>query len=110
MRVEIDQETAAALHEYVAIPAAFKVESVLEIRRAAGGVQLSERQLAAPYVKDYDAVEPPALWATTFDVSNWGWLAARLDDRRVGGAIVAFRTPEMGMLEGRNDLAVLWDI
>jgi GNAT superfamily N-acetyltransferase len=111
MRVEIAQETAAVLQEYAAVPAAFNVERVLEIRRASSGrFQLDERPLAAAYVKDYDAVEPPALWATTFDVSNWGWLGARLNDRRVGGAVVAFRTPEVIMLEGRNDLAVLWDI
>jgi ribosomal protein S18 acetylase RimI-like enzyme len=30
--------------------------------------------------------------------------------RRVGGATVAFDTPELTMLEGRRDLAVLWDI
>ena len=43
-------------------------------------------------------------------MSNWGVFAARVEGRRVGGAVVAFNTPGMIMLEGRDDLAVLWDI
>ncbi|MGH9942959.1 MAG: GNAT family N-acetyltransferase [Pyrinomonadaceae bacterium] len=33
-----------------------------------------------------------------------------MEGRRVGGAVVAFRTPGLDMLEGHIDLAVLWDI
>ena len=29
---------------------------------------------------------------------------------RVGGAVVAWRTPDVHMLEGRDELAVLWDV
>jgi GNAT superfamily N-acetyltransferase len=73
---------------------------------------LTERRLDAPYVKDYDAIpgEHPAGWAERFDVSRWGVTAAWVAGRRVGGAVVAFRTPGLDMLEGRDDLAVLWDI
>ncbi|HEX8671175.1 MAG TPA: GNAT family N-acetyltransferase, partial [Longimicrobium sp.] len=52
----------------------------------------------------------PARWAKRFDVWNWGVLAARIGGRRVGGAVIAFNTPGVDMLEGRRDLAVLWDI
>jgi GNAT superfamily N-acetyltransferase len=37
-------------------------------------------------------------------------LAARLEGRRVGGALIAFSTDGVHMLEGRSDLAVLWDL
>ncbi|HXG69285.1 MAG TPA: GNAT family N-acetyltransferase, partial [Gemmatimonadaceae bacterium] len=52
----------------------------------------------------------PADWPGRFDVSNWGFLSARINGKRVGGAVVAFRSPDLDMLEGRDDLAVLWDI
>ena len=35
---------------------------------------------------------------------------AREDDVPIGGATIAFRTPQVHMLGGRDDLAVLWDI
>jgi GNAT superfamily N-acetyltransferase len=50
----------------------------------------------------------PAAWP--FDMSRWGVLTARIGGRRVGGAVVAFDTPGVTMLEGRSDLAVLWDV
>jgi GNAT superfamily N-acetyltransferase len=43
-------------------------------------------------------------------MSNWGLLAAYDGDDRIGGAVIAFRAPGVGMLEGRDDLAALWDI
>jgi GNAT superfamily N-acetyltransferase len=43
-------------------------------------------------------------------LSNWGFFGAWSDGRPVGGAAVAFRTPGLFLLEGRDDLAVLWDI
>ncbi len=61
-------------------------------------------------MKDYDVHEAPSTWARRFDLTNWGLLAAHLRGRRVGGAVVAFRTAGVQMLEGRDDLAVLWDI
>ena len=77
-----------------------------------GGFILTERSLGVPYVKDYDAIrgEGPTRWAKRFDLTNWGFLAARVEGRRVGAATVAFDTPGVDMLEGRRDLAVLWDL
>ncbi len=61
--------------------------------------------------KDYDAIkgEGPTRWRL-WDLTNWGFLAAFADQRRVGGAIIAWQTEGIDMLEGRADLAVLWDI
>jgi GNAT superfamily N-acetyltransferase len=77
-----------------------------------GGFALSERRLEVPYEKDYDAIagEGPLQWARRFDLSNWALFTARFAARIVGGATVAFDTPGLTMLEGRHDLAVLWDI
>ncbi|HEU4595710.1 MAG TPA: GNAT family N-acetyltransferase [Pyrinomonadaceae bacterium] len=113
MRVEVSEEPLTALERYGDISIAFEVCAVLEVAgpgEGLGGFVLTERGVDAPYVKDYDAIEEPALWAKRFDVSRWGLFAARVDERRVGGAVVAFDTPGLDMLEGRRDLAVLWDI
>ncbi|HEV2149045.1 MAG TPA: GNAT family N-acetyltransferase [Longimicrobiaceae bacterium] len=112
MRIEISEEPVASLDGYADVPIAFEVASVLDVADGPGGFVLTELRLDRPYVKDYDAVEGehPSRWAERFDVSNWGVLAARLEGRRVGGAVVAFDTPGVTMLEGRRDLAVLWDI
>lgn len=85
---------------------------MFDVAAADGGFALTERILATPYIKDYDdfAGEGPAEWGKHFDVSSWGFFAARIGGRRVGGAAVAFDTPGVHMLEGRRDLAVLWDL
>lgn len=117
MSLEIRQEavTPGALGEHARISIAFTVDRVLEVTLAdggMGGMSLTETRVADPYVKDYDADEGegPTRWAALFDVSNWGLLSAWRDGTRVGGAVIAFRTPDVYMLEGRNDVAVLWDI
>jgi GNAT superfamily N-acetyltransferase len=63
--------------------------------------------LGVPYVKDFAG---PAEWRASFDVSKWGCVVAWVDGHRVGGAVIAFDTPGVTMLEGRRDLAVLWDL
>ena len=105
----------AVAPELARIPISFVVESVFDVSAPEGGLGgliMSERRLDTPYVKDYDAVdgERPARWAARFDVSNWGLIGAHSSGARVGGAVVAFNTPGINMLEGRRDLAVLWDI
>ncbi len=113
--IEIIQETSTALVDYSSISIAFQVSEIVEVAElstSSGGFSMSERALTLPYVKDYDAIagEGPCQWPLHFDVSKWGLFAARLGDQRLGGAAVAFDTPGLDMLEGRCDLAVLWDI
>ena len=115
MNMEIIEESINAAEELARVPIAFNVESVFDVLPRGGGLgglMLSERRVAVPYVKDYDAMEgeSPKQWAVRFDVSNWGLIGARSDGVRVGGAVIAFNTEGVNMLEGRRDLAVLWDI
>jgi len=117
MDFEIRQEaaTAGALAEHARISIAFVVDRILEmtlVDGGLGGVLLAEAPVAAPYVKDYDAMEGegPTRWATHFDLSNWGILGAYRDGARVGGAAIALRTDDLRMLDGRDDVAALWDI
>jgi GNAT superfamily N-acetyltransferase len=113
MHVAVAEEPMPDLTAYAFVPIAFVVRRVLDVavlHGGLGGFALAEHDVHPPYVKDYDALEGPASWAERFDLGSWGWMAARAEGRRVGGAVVAWDTPGLDMLEGRRDLAVLWDI
>jgi streptothricin acetyltransferase len=115
MQINMSEEPMAALGEYGRVPIAFEVDRVLDVAVRHDGLDgfvLSERRLEVPYIKDYDAIagEGPSTWATRFDLSNWGLMTAHVEGQRVGGAVIAFNTPHVTMLEGRRDLAALWDI
>lgn len=86
------------------IPITFRVDRRLDPET------LEDVPVAVPRTKDYDACETPADWAKTWDVSHWGLLIAADGERWVGGAAVAMRTPGLDLLEGRDDLAALWDL
>ena len=96
------------------MPISFDVESVFRVlppssETVGHGLTI---ETVTPYLKDYDAFaeERPTAWPFRFDVSNWGFFAAFENGRRIGGAVVAWNTPGVEMLEGRHDLACLWDI
>jgi GNAT superfamily N-acetyltransferase len=107
--------TASALEEYAAVSIAFVVDRILQVTVAdggLGGLSLTEAAVADPYVKNYDARRgaEPVHWLQRFDTSNWALIRGRRDGRMVGGAVIAFNTPGVRMLGGRDDIAVLWDI
>jgi len=113
--VEVIEESVAALPEYGRVPIAFRVESrfrVEPIRGGLGGLLLVEEPVAAPYVKDYDAIEDngPSHWAKRWDISNWGVISAFDGGERIGGAAMAWKTEGLDMLEGDEGRAVLWDL
>lgn len=115
MDFEIKEEPISDIAILSTISISFTVDRVLEItqvKNATVGIVLEERELDTPYTKDYDAIEGegPSRWAERFDVTNWGLLVARSGGRALGGAVIAFDTPGVHMLEGRRDLAVLWDL
>jgi GNAT superfamily N-acetyltransferase len=112
--VEVREESVAALADYARVPSVVHVKAVLDVIASPhepGGYALHARSLDTPYLKDYDSVDGgPASWVHRFDLSGWGVFSAFLDDVRVGGAVIAFNDSRSSMLEGRVDLAVLWDI
>jgi GNAT superfamily N-acetyltransferase len=112
MKTEVIEEPVTALAEYAGIPIAFEVCEVLEvIAEANGRVRLEPRRVPVPYVKDYDAIgDRPMRWAERFDLSKWGFFSAFSGAQCVGRAAVARDTSSLEMLEGRSDLALLWDI
>jgi GNAT superfamily N-acetyltransferase len=115
MRVIIGEESIGRLEQHGEVPIAFLVERVLKVSLpdgGLGGIEFHEMPVETPWVKDYDAIkgEGPNRWTQRFDVKNWGLIAAHEGGHRVGGAVVAYNTAEVTMLEGPSDLAVLWDI
>lgn len=115
MAVEVREERADAntLAAYGTVSIAFVVKSRLRAQALAnglGGWSIVEELVATPWTKNYDQMEHPSLWAEVFDTTNWAALAAYDGSERVGGAVVARETPNVHMLEGRRDLALLWDI
>ena len=115
MHLEIREVGADSLRQYAEIPVAFEVRSVFRVDLlddGLGGIRLQEEQIATPYVKDYDGSEDggPERELKRFDIRNWGIFLALKGERAVGGAVVAFDTPGVHMLQDRSDIAVLWDI
>lgn len=115
MNIKMKQIDSNMLEDYSKISIAFKVNSILKpnlIDNGLGGIKLVEEIVDKPYIKDYDSLKEgsPVFWTKEFDISNWGIFIAYDGDREVAGATVAYNTSGVNMLEGRNDLAVLWDI
>ena len=115
MSIEIRDEPVAALAEHARVSIAFEVRERLALRvpdAGLGGLLLELEAVPTPYVKDYDR-EPgnhPAEWPRRFDVASWGMLSAWIDGARVGGAVVAWASPALDVMEGDAELGVLWDL
>ena len=112
MGVAITRESPESLTEYARIPIAFEVRHVLDVEspRDQAGFRVSERDVTS-YMKDYDALDGgPLSWRSRFDVSQWGFFIARDGAQPIGAATCVFRAPDMHMLDGRDDVSLLWDI
>ena len=115
MRVDVREDDSTDLSGYAGVSIAFEVREIFSVvvpEHGLGGFQFALQNLELPYLKDYDA-EPgnhPTEWRTHFDTTSWGVLEARIEGTRVGGAVIAWRNPKVDVLDGRADLAVLWDL
>ena len=112
--VEIIEIKSDRLAEYGKIPISFEVKSIFQIElieNGLGGMRFREEKTVVNYVKDYDSYEDegPERWVKRFNTHNWGFFLALDEGKPIGGATVAFDTPEVNMLDDRKDLAVLWD-
>jgi len=114
MQFEVSEAPIADVAKLAVVPTVFQVERIFSIgpRDATGAYSLSEQATAAPWRKDYDKIrgEGPTEWPKRFNLANWGFLQARAEGTRIGGAVIAFNSPDVRLLEGRTDLALLWDI
>jgi GNAT superfamily N-acetyltransferase len=114
-KAQILEESVVVLPEYGRIPISIEVQSMFEVQlvdNGLKGIRLTERPVAPPWQKDYDAAhaEGPTRWAKRWDIANWGVISAFLDGARAGGCVIAYDTPGVHKLEDRTDLAILWDL
>ena len=103
------------LRTYSEASIAFTVKSRFRVDSAEGGLGswiLSEERVEPPYEKDYDGEAGGRVdrWLSRWDISDWAVFAAMEGNDRLGAAIAGYRTPGALLEEGREDLAVLWDI
>ncbi len=113
--MEVRLGTAQNLPSYSGIPIAFTAYSIFDIipiQNGLAGLSLTERKLDIPFVKNYDMEEAggPISWPKRFDIRNWAFFLAYENARPIGGATVAWSTLELDMLQGRKDVALIWDL
>lgn len=113
--VRIREDPIELLDKHALTPIAFTVERILAVSpvdSGMGGILLSETAVEVPWVKDYDRTkgEGPTRWLERFDTSKWGLISAYDGRDRIGGAVIAFDTPGLRMLEGLPGTAILWDL
>jgi GNAT superfamily N-acetyltransferase len=114
MRITIEEIHPARLSEYDRVPQTVEVKSMLMpelVDGGMGGILLREVPVEQPYIKDYDSSgELPSDVTRQFNIKRWGFFLAKAGRELAGAAMVAYDTTGVFMLEGRKDLAVLWDI
>ncbi|MFC1953092.1 GNAT family N-acetyltransferase [Chloroflexota bacterium] len=115
MEIEKQTVTDEVLGVYATIPVRFEVTSILSpelINDGLACIVFREKTVNPPYTKGNDALETEEItrWTRSFDTSHWVLFLARQGNTPVVGATVAFRSPKVHMLRGREDITVLWDI
>lgn len=110
--MKIVEESVADLAAYESVSISFRMDSRVDLRQLidTNGAAIIETP-TQPRWKDYDESEEdrPSALPSRFDAANWGVLAAYEGNQRIGGAIIAIKTPGFDMLQGRDDLAVIVD-
>lgn len=98
--------------QYDSIPMLVRVTCELRLEKpdnGLGGLLLHEVPVP-PYTKDLGQYEIASDYEKEFDISNWKFFMAFDGERPVGGITLVSRTENVQMLDGRDDLCVLWDI
>jgi GNAT superfamily N-acetyltransferase len=108
-------QSDSILKSYGQIPIRFQVTSELKIepvQNGLGGFIINEVPVTTPYWVDFDAEkgEGPERWLDRWNIENWTVFSAYDKGIRIGGAVIAFDTPNVNRLEGREDITVLWDL
>ena len=98
--------------KYDSIPMLVHVKSVFSLTKidnGLGGILLKETPVQE-YTKDLSIYEEATKYAQLFDISNWAFFMAFDNKMPIGAVTVASKTKCVHMLDGRDDMSVLWDI
>lgn len=105
--VEIDKSDASIYDE---IEMKVRVKEIYEVNgNGLDGITFQKKKVS-PYTKDFTENANYKRWKRQFDLENWNFFVAFDGNRPVGGAVLCGHSSELNMLEGREDLGVLWDI
>jgi GNAT superfamily N-acetyltransferase len=112
---DIVQKDQSSLVDYATVSIVFEVRETLDVAilsTSGGAIAPARQPVSKPWVKDYDAIDGgPLNWPTRFDLSpHWSFFAAHESRIRVGSATAVHGAPDVDMLAGRSDVALLWDI
>ena len=110
--IELLEEGVGDLAGYSDVSIAFRVSRVLVPAPELGPLAFRESWAESARWKDYDA-EPgchPTSWPEQFDTSSWRVISAWRGSERVGGIALIQGASGIDMLEGREDLALIWDL
>lgn len=97
---------------YDKIPMLVHVKSIYKLEKidnGLGGIILKEMPVEE-YVKDLSKYEKAASYEEKFNISNWAFYMAFDREKPIGAVTIVSRTHNVRMLDGRDDLSVLWDI
>ena len=102
------RKTDACIYDKVEMKVPVKEIYEVEIKDLSG-ITFQKRD-TVPYVKDFSGDANFKRWNQQFDLSNWHFFMAFDGEKPVGGAVLCSHSAELHLLEGREDLGVLWDI
>ena len=88
------------------------VKSILKLQKVQnglGGILLKELPVKE-YIKNLGQYAKVKKYAEEFDITNWSFFMAFDNEFPIGAATVVSKTKDIHMLDGRDDISVLWDI
>ena len=98
--------------QYDRIPMIVHVKSIYQLEKinsGLGGILLVETPVDE-YRKDLGVYAEAIKYADEFDITNWSFFMAFHNETPIGAVTIASSTEGVHMLDGRDDMSVLWDI
>lgn len=106
---EIDE---SYFNKYDSIPMLVHVKSIFKLEKienGLGGFLLKETPVKE-YIKDLGVYDEATKYSEQFDITNWAFFMAFDNEKPIGAVTIASKTKDVHMLDGRDDMSVLWDI
>jgi GNAT superfamily N-acetyltransferase len=113
MKIEEAAVNKKTLLEQGKIPISYLVDSKIDVQRKGSGLEgftFKEVKVEPAYVRDYDLEEKPVEWLKICKIDHWKIFRAIEGEQLIGATLVALKSPEIHMLDGRDDLALIWDL
>jgi ribosomal protein S18 acetylase RimI-like enzyme len=112
LNIQYKEITKDELSIYDSIPMIVNIESIYKIQKNDGGIKSIDfiETKTLPYTKDFAKYQIISELYKEFDLTNWAFFVAFINDVPIGGACIVYNTNNVSMLDGRKDISVLWDI